>query len=251
MCLILFAIDQHPEMPLVVAANRDEFYQRPTEPMHWWDQPKVLAGRDQRSGGTWLTVTPQGTVTAVTNFRDGLPDDAPRSRGQLPLWAAQQTPDALTETLGSSRDQYAGYNLLRLDSHRGWYFSNRDAHPGRLIPRGVHGLSNHLLQTPWPKLVRTRQRFAECLQTPAGRLHDRLTDIMLDNEPAPDPALPDTGIGTATERFLSSPFIQSDTYGTRATTVVCVWRDGTVSVSEQSWRRGGQRGDRIRFEWRV
>ncbi|PAV26023.1 NRDE family protein [Tamilnaduibacter salinus] len=251
MCLILFAIDQHPDMPLVVAANRDEFYDRPTAPMHWWNQPVVLAGRDRRSGGTWLTVTPEGVVTAVTNFRDGLAEDARYSRGELPLLAAQQTPDTLAGALGSSRDQYAGYNLIRLNTHRGWYFSNRDAHPGRLIPRGIHGLSNHLLQTPWPKLVRTRQRFADCLRGPANSLHDALTDIMLDDQPAPDASLPDTGVGQATERFLSSPFIRSDTYGTRATTVVCVRRDGTISVSEQQWQRGGVRGDQARFEWCV
>ncbi|MDG5498129.1 NRDE family protein [Marinobacter sp. BGYM27] len=250
MCLILFAINQHPELPLVVAANRDEYYQRPTDPMHWWSEQEVLAGRDRESGGTWLAISPQGEVAAVTNFRDGRPEKAAISRGQLPLWALDQSTTELGDALQQSRGKLAGFNLICVDSKSGWYFSNRDPHPGRNLHRGAYGLSNHLLQSPWPKLVTLRKRLTERLQQVAQpSLHEQLIADMQDTAPAPDQYLPDTGVGLETERFLSSPFIKSEHYGTRATTIITVAATGDIRVTEQSWEQWGAPGKRQTFQW--
>lgn len=250
MCLILFAIDQHPELPLVVAANRDEFYDRPTHTMRWWSSPDILAGQDALSGGTWLAVSRSGEVAAVTNFRDGQPGKGTLSRGQLPLWALTMNQEALEEKIGESEDQFAGYNLLWMSPTTGWYHSNRDSHPGRWLPRGTFGLSNHLLQSPWPKLVRLRKTLTELMhEVPSADLHAPLIEALNDTSPAPDAFLPDTGVGLETERFLSSPFIRSETYGTRATTIVSVHRDGQVNVTEQGWLRDGAIGERTSFSW--
>ncbi|MCK7543886.1 NRDE family protein [Marinobacter bryozoorum] len=254
MCLILFAIDQHPEFPLVLAANRDEFYDRPTTPMHWWPGNHYLAGRDDRSGGTWLAVSANGTITAVTNVREGSGEPGRLTRGKLPILALEQPVDELKQHLADNGNLYAGFNLVQLTGREGWYYSNRDAHPGRRLHRGTYGLSNHLLQSPWPKLVRLREQLrsnlATCNPQQPDSLHDMLLEPLGDNTPAPDHLLPDTGIGIEQERFLSSPFITSDFYGTRASTVVTVARSGEVRVTEQQWEREGRQGEQQRFCWK-
>lgn len=253
MCLILFAIDQHPEFPLVLAANRDEFYDRPTTPMHWWPGNRCLAGRDDRSGGTWLAIAPDGMITAVTNVREGSSEPGRLTRGKLPLLALEQPVDELKQHLADNGNLYAGFNLVRLTDRGGWYYSNRDAHPGRSLHRGRYGLSNHLLQSPWPKLVRLREQLRDTLATTDPQqpeaLHNALLDPLGDQTPAPDHLLPDTGVGLDQERFLSSPFIASEFYGTRASTVVTVARSGEVRVTEQQWGRGGVPGERQAFCW--
>src|SRR5690606_16815967 len=138
MCLIAFALAQHPEYPLVVAANRDEFFQRPTAAMDWWPDQDLLAGRDLSSGGTWLAVSRGGRVAAVTNVREGRPEPGRVSRGELPLLALTG-PDTIGSRLPACQQDYAGFNLVSLADHSGWYYSNRDAHPGRHIHRGVYG----------------------------------------------------------------------------------------------------------------
>lgn len=257
MCLIVFSVNQHPHFPLVMAANRDEFFRRPTAAMDWWQSDlaggEILAGRDLLSGGTWLAVSRDGVVSAVTNVREGSEATAVRSRGELPLLAQKDPPEALAQRLLPNRNQYAGFNLVRVDPRGGWYFSNRDAHPGRQMQRGIFGLSNHLLQTPWPKLLRLRQAVGDTLRaTPAGqaeRLHTTLIGKLQDTTPAPDRDLPDTGVGLATERFLSSPFIKSQDYGTRATTVVSVSHAGDLLVTEQSYGPNGEKSDHRQFRW--
>ncbi|MEX2476187.1 NRDE family protein [Marinobacter sp.] len=256
MCLIAFSIGQHPDYPLVVAANRDEFFRRPTAPMAWWpdaDQPPVLAGRDLLSGGTWLAINVEGEVAAVTNIREGTAEAGRISRGELPLRALAQTGPDLQHDLVKQQNEYSGFNLIHLTSQSGWYFSNRDAHPGRTLHRGTYGLSNHLLQSPWPKLLRLRTAMAATLAaTPVGaadRLHQALIPLLQDTSPAPDRDLPDTGVGLETERFLSSPFIVGADYGTRATTIVSVSRAGEVRVTEQTWGPMGKAGEQQRFCW--
>lgn len=255
MCLILFALQQNREYPLVIAANRDEFYQRPTTAMHWWPDRDLLAGRDDRSGGTWLAVRRDGLVTAVTNVREGSQADGSRSRGELPLLACRAEPSELQGELARTGPTYGGFNLVRLDPAEGWYFSNRDSHAGRYLHRGLYGLSNHLLQSPWPKLIRMREELGELLsdaRPPAeNELHDTLVDRLQDNTPAPDRLLPDTGVGLDTERFLSSPFIRGEHYGTRASTVVTRRADGLITVTEQTWLAGGQPGNRQTFQWQA
>lgn len=268
MCLIIFSLGQHPDYPLVVAANRDEFHQRPTAPMDWWPQPELLAGKDLLSGGTWLAVARNGAVAAVTNVREGSAEPGRRSRGELPLWALTQDTGNNGRYLVTRQGEYSGFNLIRLSppapqpngspsrpfsQASGWYYSNRDAHPGRQLHRGDYGLSNHLLQSPWPKLLRLRNAVALTLAQGSGddtgQLHRQLIEQLQDRAPAPDHTLPDTGVGIETERFLSSPFIVSEQYGTRATTIVTLRRDGEMTVSEQSWTPAGEKDDLRQFCW--
>ncbi|MET4025312.1 uncharacterized protein with NRDE domain [Marinobacter sp. MBR-99] len=255
MCLIAFAIGQNPEFPLVVAANRDEFFRRPTAAMDWWQDNsghRILAGRDMESGGTWLAVSADGAVAAVTNVREGSAETGRRSRGELPLDALNHPIRELRSSLDEEPGRYAGFNLVKLAGLGGWYYSNRDAHPGRRVFRGVYGLSNHLLQTPWPKLLRLRTAVGHCVEQSSKDpepLHDQLLSLLQDTTPAPDQSLPDTGVGIETERFLSSPFIVGDHYGTRATTVVTVSRLGQISVTEQSWGPNATTLEKRQFAW--
>jgi uncharacterized protein with NRDE domain len=255
MCLIAFTLGQNAHFPLVVAANRDEFFARPTAAMQWWTTDQgthVLAGRDLKSGGTWLAVTPDGRIAAVTNVRDGTPESGLRSRGELPLLALQESLPDLQTRLAGEAEHYAGFNLVSLSDTSGWYYSNKDAHPGRHIHRGLYGLSNHLLQTPWPKLLRLRQKVGEAVNAAdsnASALHTSLMPLLRDTLPAPDHLLPDTGISRETERLLSSPFVTGRHYGTRATTIVSISSGGNIVVSEQSWGPDAQQGNCQHFNW--
>lgn len=253
MCLIVFALGQHPDYPMVVAANRDEFHQRPTAAMHWWPDRPILAGQDLQSQGTWLAVTRHGAVAAVTNVREGTPEAGRRSRGELPLLALTADHEELKHTLANQPGAFSGFNLIHLTPTSGWYYSNRDAHPGRHIHRGIYGLSNHLLQSPWPKLLRLRNAVATRLSQAGAdhteTLHQNLITLLRDTTPAPDHVLPDTGVGLATERFLSPPFICAPHYGTRASTIVTLRRDGEVMVTEQSWSPDGHSDGQRVFCW--
>jgi uncharacterized protein with NRDE domain len=255
MCLIAFSLGQSARFPLVVAANRDEFFRRPTAPLDWWTTKsgnRVLSGRDLQSGGTWLAISPEGRVTAVTNVREGTPEVGQTSRGELPLRALTESQSQLQENLVNTAARYAGFNLVSLGEAAGWYFSNRDAHPGRNIHRGMYGLSNHLLQTPWPKLIRLREavdRTVKSARGSAGDLHRDLALLLQDTTPAPDQMLPDTGVNRDTERFLSSPFITGAEYGTRATTVISISHVGEVHVTEQSWAPEGRPEGYREFHW--
>ncbi|MDL0430711.1 NRDE family protein [Marinobacter sp. TBZ242] len=257
MCLIVFSLRQHPDFPLVVAANRDEFFQRPTAAMDWWTSEtagrEVLAGRDLLSGGTWLAVDIHGRVSAVTNVREASLVPGPRSRGELPLMALAEDPGTLEPRLQEQKDQYAGFNLVSLNTQHGWYFSNHDARPGRHVHRGTYGLSNHLLQTPWPKLLRLRNSVTGLLESASARateeFHDNLIERLYDTTPAPDHELPDTGVGIERERFLSSPFIIGSNYGTRATTIVTVSTSGEIRVTEQVWAPEGKKEEARSFCW--
>lgn len=257
MCLIVFSVRQHPAFPLVVAANRDEFFRRPTAAMDWWYSDtsgrRVLAGRDLLSGGTWLAVDEDGSVAAVTNVREGSQVPGAHSRGELPLMALAEDSHALPARLKKKKANYSGFNLVRLGGQAGWYFSNRDAHPGRHVHRGTYGLSNHLLQTPWPKLLRLRNSVTGLLESASADhtddLHQNLIERLQDTTPAPDHELPNTGVGKDTERFLSSPFIIGSDYGTRATTVVTASAVGEIRVTEQIWGPEGKKEGTRHFCW--
>lgn len=255
MCLIAFTLDQNAHFPLVVAANRDEFFARPTAAMQWWttDQGSdVLAGRDLQSGGTWLAVSRDGRVAAVTNVRDSTSEPGRLSRGELPLLALQRPSQDLQTELSDAAAHYAGFNLAYMAGISGWYYSNKDTSPGRPIHRGLYGLSNHLLQTPWPKLLRLRQKVGDVViaaDNDADALHANLMPLLQDTTPAPDHLLPDTGLSPEAERQLSSPFVTGRHYGTRATTIVSVSAGGSITVSEQSWGPNAQRGECQHFNW--
>jgi uncharacterized protein with NRDE domain len=237
-CLVVFALDCHPRYRLIMAANRDEFRERPTlAAAYWSDFPHVLAGRDLLSGGTWLGVTTDGRLAAVTNFRDAARDVVtPRfSRGALPAGYLTETvpPQAYLETLPTIPGAYNGFNLIVADREQLWYYSNRgNAGPMRVAP-GIHGLSNHLLDTPWPK-VTTSKDCLERLVREDRVSPEALLELLSDTTPFPDHLLPDTGVGRERERMLSPRFISGDTYGTRSSTVILMEREGGIYFIERS-----------------
>lgn len=237
MCLIVFAWRPGHERPLVVAANRDEFYARPTAPLaQWADAPGVFAGRDLEAGGTWLGLGPGGRFAAVTNIRKGGAMPGKRSRGDLcaAYLTGEQSLDAYARAVCSRAREYAGFNLLLGDGQQLYYLNSESTVPEALA-EGVYGLSNAALNTPWPKLMKARKAFAAQLGGPSGNLLEALADPA----PAHDAELPETGVGLATERLLSSIFIASPSYGTRASTVVIAHADGRREIIERSFGPGG------------
>ncbi len=242
MCLLLLAYKTHPNYPLVLAANRDEAYRRPTAfAAFWHDHPHIYGGRDLEQGGTWLGITRGGRVAAVTNFRDGYATKTgTRSRGELVrnfLRGNQLAPDYINRVRREAH-AYNGFNLIAGDLEDLYYYSNRGSHVTALTP-GIHGLSNHLLNTPWPKVERGRKILAELLPQGAHELTEGLFAVLADRAVAHDDTLPDTGVGLPRERVLSPAFISSPTYGTRASTVVLVDNHGQVLFIERSF---GERG---------
>ncbi|SEO43184.1 NRDE family protein [Aquisalimonas asiatica] len=250
MCLLAFAVGCHPAYPLIVVGNRDEYHHRPTEPMHWWREAPLLAGRDLTAGGTWLGVTPLGRFATVTNYRDPEPQRTDTiSRGQLVVDAlAADDPGAFGETLEATGNRYNGFNLLWGDAGGLYYYSNQEG-IARPVPAGVHGLSNGLLNTPWPKLVRVREALETLIHDTGPCDSGALLDLLADRRPAADGSLPDTGIPKDWERLLSSPFIVSEAYGTRASTVVTVGTGGEIVVRERSFGPDGECLDDRTFRW--
>lgn len=237
MCLIAFALDRHPEYPLVLMANRDEFRQRGTESAAFWpDAPQVLAGRDRQAGGTWLGITTGGKLAAVTNYRDPRQQvvDPPSRGGLVADYLRDETMTAadLTARLQRSGDRYDGFNLLYGTIDELHYFTNRGGSSGP-VSAGIHGLSNHLLDTRWPKLVEAKARLDRLLRQSDVRPAE-LLKAMADPSPFADELLPDTGIGPEFERFLSPIFINGESYATRSTTAILVSRSREVSFCEQN-----------------
>lgn len=234
MCLIVFAWRPGHALPLIVAANRDEFYARPTLALAPWEEaPQVYAGRDLEAGGTWLGIGPQGRFAALTNIRDPRQALGSRSRGELvaAFLKGEQTVEAYLAQVASRADQYSGFNLLIGDDHALGYVNAREAAP-RLLEAGVYGLSNAQLDTPWPKLVKARSRLEGLLEKPNP---EQLLALLADDEPVADAQLPETGVGLATEKLLSSAFIASQNYGTRASTVLIVDDRGQRQFIERSF----------------
>lgn len=255
MCLILFAHRAHPEFPLVLAANRDEFYGRPTAPAGFWaDVPHVLGGRDLTGGGSWLGITRSGRWAAVTNHRDPRPPD-PRapSRGRLvaDFLRGDAPPDAYLRDLADTAGEYNGFNLLCGDRDALYWLSNRtDDGPVAVAP-GVHGLSNALLDTPWPKVARG-SRALSSLVNAADALEPRaLLELLLDRTVAADDELPDTGVSSSLERALSAAFIATPEYGTRSSTALLVRRDGRVEFEERSWTPAIDGAATVRHSFRI
>ncbi|MDD1958845.1 MAG: NRDE family protein [Pseudomonas capeferrum] len=243
MCLIVFAWRPGHALPLIVAANRDEFYARPTQALAVWeDAPGVYAGRDLEAGGTWLGVGPQGRFAALTNIRDPGQALGARSRGELVAAFLQGKlgVEAYLDQVASRSSQYSGFNLLVGDGTRLGYLHARDAAP-RLLEAGVYGLSNAGLDTPWPKLVKARDGLEGLLGSADPQ---RLLALLADGETAPEAELPETGVGVATEKLLSSVFIASQNYGTRASTVLIVDDQGERRLIERSFGPfGGHLGE--------
>ncbi len=243
MCLIGFALDAHDDFVLLLAANRDEYYSRAAAPASWWtDRAPAWGGRDLEAGGSWLAIDRHGRLAAVTNVRDPSAPPGRRSRGELVAdFVGNDTPlDLYAARVADRGDDYAGFNLLLFDPaapQPALYVSNR--HPQRVleVPAGVHGLSNDLLDSDWPKVRRLSSRLAGALADPHAPIDTVLLDALADRSQPSDDALPDTGIGLARERVLAPAMIVAPElgYGTRASTLVAVRRDGRIETFERSW----------------
>jgi uncharacterized protein with NRDE domain len=241
MCLALIAFAAHPRYRLVVAANRDEFHARPAAAATWWDEG-ILAGRDLKEGGTWLGVDRRGRFALLTNVRDpSRHDPGAPSRGALvPRLIASSTPPSVSlPAIVRGGARYNGFNLIAGDSAGLYWGSNRAAAPVALDP-GIYGVSNHLLDTPWPKLERTKEAFRRwCAASGDAGDVTALLALLHDTERAPDSMLPATGVSLERERMLSSPFIVSRDYGTRCSTVLAIDGEGAARFVERSFDPAG------------
>ncbi len=244
MCIAYIAIHTHPDWPLFIAANRDEFHRRPSMPAApWAEHPNVIAGIDCQAGGTWLGITRQGRFALLTNYRDPehILAEAP-SRGKLTsdYLTRNQPAQRYAQNIADKATAYNGFNLIVGDLRQAYYVGNRDACiTARPLEPGRHVLSNHLLDTPWPKAERLRQALD---RFPLDQLEQSLAtvfDALKDTTQAEDHALPNTGLPQERERLLSSPFIVSPNYGTRCSTVIAVHASGRALLSEISYSPAG------------
>jgi uncharacterized protein with NRDE domain len=241
MCLIFFLYERHPAYRLVLAANRDEYYERPTEPLDFWeDSPDILAGRDLKQGGTWMGISKNGRFAAITNFRDpaSFKPDAP-SRGFLvsDFIAGNTSPERYLEAVQAIGSKYNGFNLLVGDDTALFYYSNNGNGIQKIKP-GFYGLSNHLLNTPWPKVEKGMSELEIVLSEKYAEQQidiEAVFRILADGTRPPDDRLPDTGVGLAWERILSPIFVSSETYGTRSSSVLLIRRNGEAVFAERSF----------------
>lgn len=243
MCLILLAFRAHEHYPLVVAANRDEHHHRPAAAAAFWDDhPQIYGGRDLEKGGTWMGITRAGRFAAVTNYREGQPAPAaPRSRGALVsgFLTGECAAQDFAGAIAPAQDQYGGFGLLAGNLESLAFYSNRGASATAVAP-GIHGLSNHLLDTPWPKIRRgTAVLHAALTSTDEAALVTALFDALGDRTAADDSHLPVTGIPRQRERELSPAFICGEHYGTRASTVMLVHASGDVLFHEKRYGPNG------------
>lgn len=247
MCLIAIAYRAHPDYELVVAANRDEFHARPALAADWWPEaPQVWGGRDQSAGGSWMAVSRAGRFAAVTNVRRMLPPkpDAP-SRGALvsDFVTGEQSPEEFLQQLAPQAARYAGFNLLLYANGELHHAGNLPEFAAQRIEPGIHTVSNASLNTPWPKSRRLAAAMESWLAEASEDIEPLLA-ALADRTPAPDAELPDTGVGIEMERFLSPPFICSERYGTRASTVIRMGAEGDLFAVEQSFALKGAAGER-------
>lgn len=238
MCLLLLSYDMHPDYRLVLAANRDEFYDRPTRPLSFWeDAPNILAGRDLKCHGTWLALTRKGRISAVTNFREQVvqKENAP-SRGHLVsgFGAWKESPKKYLEHIETIGRAYNGFNLLAGDRSGIYYYSNRGKGIRKIAP-GIYGVSNHLLDTPWPKVEKGKADLKALIAGKSDIHPEDIFSLLGDRSIPPDDRLPDTGVGIDWERILSPLFITSDIYGTRSSSVILEERSGKVTFWERTF----------------
>lgn len=243
MCLLIFAHQVSEQYPLILAANRDEFHARPTRPSQVWpEHPGLLAGKDLEQGGTWMGITSRGRFAAVTNFRD--PNQtvaAPRSRGELPLQflLGSLSPKNYLEALRHNADLYAGFNLLVGDARSLWYFANNGGGEPRELAPGIYGLSNAVLDTPWPKVELGKAKLRALIEDNTLD-HDRLTALVSDTQTATPEALARLGMASEMEQTLSAQFIITPGYGTRSTTSLRCDNQGNADWQETSYDRVGR-----------
>lgn len=241
MCLINFHYHSHPNYKLIVAANRDEFYDRPTANAHFWeDYPQILAGRDLEKHGTWLGITKYGRFAALTNYRDSAQmHNNENSRGEIVLeyLTGNLSPDDYIEVLKQKKELYNGYNLLIGNPNRLVYFNNIEVIMHK-VKRGTQGLSNHFLNTPWPKVMKGKMMLQNYVTSQETIEPEMLFHILLNDEIAEDELLPHTGIELELERQLSPLFINTNGYGTRCSTVILITKNHDVIFVERTYHKG-------------
>lgn len=238
MCLILFSYKLHADYRLILAANRDEFYSRPTASLDYWeDHPDVLAGRDLKGNGTWLGTTRSGRLAAITNYRESAAhmQNAP-SRGILirDFLTGNASPERYLKAVSKKSEAYNGFNLIAGDLSGLYYYSNRASRIRRLRP-GLYGISNHLLDTAWPKIQRGKGLLQGQLSGREKIDIKKIWGILTDRSLPADKALPDTGVGLQWERILAPLFISSPDYGTRSSSIVLMEYSGQVTFMERTF----------------
>lgn len=255
MCLLLLAIDVHPAYKLILAGNRDEYYDRPTAPVSFWEEePDVLAGKDLRSGGTWMGITKKGRIAAITNYRDpgSKKEDAP-SRGLLVkdfLLGAELSTNKYLEKLRKRSHHYNGFNLVLGKIDQLYWYCNRADEIRRLEP-GIYGLSNHLLDTPWPKVEKGKEGLRETLNKQDDPDPEEIFRLLYDRTVPHDGLLPDTGVGLEWERILAPIFITSPVYGTRSSSIVYIDRKDRVTFLEINHDEGPEKGRILRYTFKL
>lgn len=259
MCLIFCAYETHPVYRVVIAANRDEFYDRPTAPAAFWDDaPDLLAGRDLKEGGTWLGITGSGRIAALTNYRTpfyrasfSLKEDVP-SRGLIVsnFLRGGGKPVEYIQKLTPGADRYNDFSIILIDQSQICYFSNCGGQLQNLSP-GIYGLSNHLLNTPWPKVERGRKALESLLSKNDRPSPEAIFDILADKSRPDDKLLPDTGVGLEWERILSPMFIESPIYGTRSSTVLLIDRENNVTFIERVFNSEPNPWKESRYEFKI
>lgn len=285
MCLILIAWRQRNDLRLILAANRDEYYDRPTDPARLWnDAPHILAGRDRRAGGTWLGVDRSGRYTAVTNIREpSQKREGLRSRGLLTTGYldGNAAPGVYSRQIAAQRAQYDSFNFIAGDRDDLWFLNSSAGEPAKLPP-GVYGISNGELDCLWPKVLKGKAELQRLLNAvvPPVPLRDRageresvvpgksktrsksqpcrhtlLTEplfrLLADRTVPADGELPDTGVGIEWERRLAPAFIAAGQYGTRSSTVIILQHDGTVHFSERSFDSNGRNSGESVHAFRI
>ena len=253
MCLIIFAYQTHPDYHLVLTANRDEIYTRPTQTLHRWPDPiEIYAGRDEQEGGTWLGITKTGRFAAITNYRETGTKTSSLSRGKLTadFLLGEHSPQQYLKEIVRNQDLYSGFNLILGEGEDLFYFSNRQHQIKQLTP-GIHGLSNHLLNTAWPKVTQGKSRLAHLLKQTHLPTPHTLMHSLSDTQAAETESLPNTGVGTAAEKMLSPIFIKSAVYGTRASTVLTISKQGEVKLSENCFGPHGHKEGSKRYTFSI
>lgn len=253
MCLIVFAYKIHPDYDLILAANRDEAYRRPTRPAQFWnDYPSVLAGKDLKAGGTWMGINKMGGFAALTNYRDpAIVRDNPPSRGRLVLdyLTDEINAESYLKNVNTEDVRYMGFNLLAGSVKQFFHYSNQEKKLNR-IESGIHGLSNHLLDTPWPKVEKAKKKLKKII--PGSFNEEAFFELLGDDIPADEEKLPDTGIGKKFERQVSPIFIKSEHYGTRNSTILLIDKSGKVVFEERRFKARTQKVDeKNRFEFKI
>ncbi|MCV9387580.1 NRDE family protein [Reichenbachiella ulvae] len=242
MCTIIFSWQNHSDYSLILAANRDEFYKRPTQPAHWWpESPNIFGGKDLIAGGTWMGVNKNGRFAALTNYRNlDLIDDKAPSRGRVTMDFLEGTmsPGQYLSDLHQSEISYNPYNLLVGDRNSLYYYSNIQKEITELEP-GIYGLSNGLLDDPWPKVVQGKAIFETQLKKEDVELN-QLMYFLTDKTEAPDDQLPNTGVPYKMEKGLSALFIEMINYGTRCSTGILI-NDQQIKFNEITYPVGDQK----------